>query len=92
MNVAKISNTINHLNNRFRNGGLIWGMKIIHDSHFGYDLGYYIKPSKIVMFAEELNLVTGTTKGEFHTTSSVIQYTKDNMELMMKKYKYKLTF
>jgi len=91
MNVGKIINTIQELNHHYKNGGLIWGMKIIYDSNFGYEFGYYIQPSKIVSFAEHINLVTGIVQEDFYTTCNIIPYTKENYEKMITKYNYKQT-
>ena len=90
MNTSRIAIVIHDLNDTRNNGGLVWGMKVIYDSGFGYELGHYVEPSKIVSFAHHINLTTGNVHGEFHTTYKVVPFTESNYKEVCDKYGYKL--
>ena len=66
------------------------GDKIIWDSHFGYEVGYFIKESDDIMYNSYLlHLVTGSVIGtSLRSKDEIIEYTDENLQIMIKKYDY----
>ena len=66
------------------------GIKIIWDSNFGYELGYFIKKSDENMYNTFLvDIRTGIITGKcMHYKNEILLYNSDNLELMKKKYNY----
>ena len=64
------------------------GQKIIWDSRFGYDLGYFIGDTNHNMYGTfGVDLVTGIVGGKlFVYESEVIPYNEDTIKQMVKKY------
>lgn len=70
------------------------GDKIIWDSFFGYELGYFIRKSdKYLYNSYRINLVTGIVEGEtLRSKDEIIPYNEDTIKEMIKKYGYTKTF
>ena len=89
MNIGSIINTIRETNTIVRNNGFLYRDPIIWDSGFGYEIGYYVGPSKITYAAQHVFLVTGTySRGDFHTTGKILHNNHKNRMLMNIKYGY----
>lgn len=68
------------------------GDKIIWDSHFGYEIGYFVGEGKL-MGTYEVNLVTGVVHGNVsHSTSEIHEYNESNVTEMVRKYGYRKNF
>ncbi len=67
------------------------GDKIIWDSGFGYEVGYYIKESDFNVYNTYLvNLSTGIVIGEcMHSKHEITAYNPKNLAEMESKYGYK---
>jgi hypothetical protein len=70
------------------------GDKIIWDSKFGWEVGYFLSDSHDVMYNTlEVNLVTGVVDGSImHSRDEIKPYTKELAKEMKKKYKYSRSF
>jgi hypothetical protein len=66
------------------------GDKIIWNSGFGYDIGYFISESDDVMYNSlKINLVTGIAQGDtLRSRDEILPYTDENIESMISKYNY----
>lgn len=66
------------------------GDKIIWDSDFGYEVGYYIKESDFNIYNTYLvNVCTGIVTGEcMHPKHEIIAYNPKNLAEMQNKYGY----
>ncbi len=68
------------------------GDKIIWDSHFGYELGYFVGTGS-GYYTFEVDLVTGCSQGLVSFTETEIhQFTDENHAKMIKKYKQTKNF
>lgn len=70
------------------------GDRIIWDSGFGYEIGYFIEDSERKMYNScTIDLLTGVVQGEsLRSKDEVLPYTKENQEKMVSKYKYNKAF
>ena len=69
------------------------GDKIIWDSRFGYDLGYFIGDTNHMDGAIGIDLVTGSVGGKlFAYPSEVISYNEETIKEIIKKYGYEKQF
>lgn len=70
------------------------GNKIIWDSHFGYEIGYFIEDSHNQMYGSyKIDLTTGVVQGEsLRPSSEVIPYDDKMINEMIKKYGYEKQF
>lgn len=71
------------------------GDKIIWDSGFGYELGYFIEESDHIIYnTYKVKLDTGITNGkeQLREKQSIILYNIDNYNKMVNKYKYEKHF
>jgi len=73
---------------------MIKGDKIIWDSGFGWEVGFYIRDSDDTIYnTHEVLLVTGVVNGSImHPRDEIKPYTKELAKEMKKKYKYNRTF
>ena len=64
--------------------------KIIWDSGFGYEIGYFIRVSdEIVCNTAIVELITGSQKGNtLRSKDSIYWYSEESLQKMYKKYKY----
>lgn len=66
-----------------------YGDKVIWDSGFGYDLGYYIRKDDNIYNNVRCDMVTGIAQREIsYSKTEVIPYTEEKHEEMKKKYRY----
>ena len=70
------------------------GDKIIWDSHFGYEIGYFIGENDNVVYnTYKVELITGIVTGvTSRSKHEVIPFTDEALKQMIKKYKYTKTF
>jgi hypothetical protein len=70
------------------------GDKIIWDSHFGYEIGYFIEDSKHQMYdSYKIDLITGIVQGESLRPSSEIKpYNEETFKEVCEKYNRKKIF
>ena len=69
------------------------GDKIIWDSGFDYDLGYFVKDSKTICYDRVMiNNVTGITGLCLLPVNEIISYTDKNRLRMKQKYHRELVF
>ena len=70
------------------------GDKIIWDSGFGYDIGYFIEDSEKIMYnSYKIELVTGVIQEEtLRSKDEIIPYNIENRIKMTTKYKYDKVF
>lgn len=70
------------------------GDKIIWDSGFGYEIGYFIEDSEKQMYnSYKIELVTGIVQEEtLRSKDEIILYTTENQIKMKNKYKYDKIF
>ena len=70
------------------------GDKIIWDSGFGYEIGYFIEDAEKQMYnSYKIELVTGIVQEEtLRSKDEIMLYTKENQSLMKAKYKYDKAF
>ncbi len=62
--------------------------KIIWDSHFGYEIGYFIGPG-VTQGTYEVDLETGVIQGKVsHACSEIHKYTPELLEQLKEKYRY----
>ena len=67
------------------------GDKIIWDSHFGYEIGYFIEESNDNMC--KVNIGTGIATGEcLHSKNEIHPYNLDKLSEMQNKYNYTKEF
>jgi hypothetical protein len=73
---------------------MVKGNKIIWDSGFGYDIGYFIENSEKIMYnSYKIELVTGVIQEEtIRSKDEIIPYNIENKIKMIKKYKYDKVF
>lgn len=66
------------------------GDKIIWDSGFGYEVGFFIGEGNDKMYnSYRINLVTGSVEGDsLRSKDEVIPYGKEEIKLMFNKYGY----
>jgi len=65
------------------------GDKIIWDSGFGYDLGYFVSEEDCIYNNVRCDMVTGVVHGvNSYRKSEVIPYTEEKHEEMNTKYSY----
>jgi len=68
------------------------GQRIIFDSGFGYELGYFVGDQKIDN-DYTINLITGKTTGEISISKDMVKdYSKELILMLSQKYGYTLTF
>ena len=66
--------------------------RIIWDSHFGYEIGYFIGDGKM-MATYEVILVTGKVQGLVsHSVSEIHKYSEDLVSKLSEKYGYQKQF
>jgi chemotaxis signal transduction protein len=66
--------------------------RIIWDSSFGYEIGYFIGDGKL-MSTYEVMLVTGKVQGLVsHSISEIHKYSEDLIDALSKKYGYEKKF
>ena len=77
------------MNNKFKQED-----KIIWNSLWGYELGYFISNSDDSMYnSYNVYLVTGSVEGEsLRSKDEIIPYNEDTIKEMVKKYGYTKTF
>lgn len=69
------------------------GDKIIWDSGFGYEIGYYIEESKYQYYQHEVDLVTGNVQGIVaHPMRELRVYTPESIQELTAKYGYEKSF
>ena len=70
------------------------GDKIIWDSGFGYEIGYFIEDTEKQMYnSYKIDLITGVVQEEtLRSKDEIILYTKENQSRMKAKYKYYKAF
>jgi len=70
------------------------GDKIIWDSGFGYEIGYFIEDSENKMYNSfKVELITGVVQEEtLISKDEIIPYTKESQEQMSNKYGYSKAF
>lgn len=70
------------------------GDKVIWNSGFGYEIGYFINESDENIFnTSKVNLITGIVIGEcLRTKREVIPFTPEKLDEMVKLYGYTLNF
>ena len=66
------------------------GDKIIWDSHFGYEIGYFIEESNENMYnTYKVDMITGIVTGEFyHSKNEIYLYSSAKQVEMQEKYGY----
>jgi len=64
------------------------GDKIIWDSHFGYEIGYYVSDEGVMYNTCLVKLVTGICPGVNNslTKHEIIPYNRENLTEMVTKY------
>ena len=63
------------------------GDKIIWDSHFGYEVGYFSKEKGVMYNTSEVDLVSGIVHGKLSVTSyEILAFTKEIVESLNVKY------
>jgi hypothetical protein len=68
------------------------GQRIIFDSGFGYELGYFVGDQKIDD-DYTINLITGKTTREISISKDMVKdYSKELILMLSQKYGYTLTF
>jgi hypothetical protein len=66
--------------------------KIIWDSHFGYEIGYFIGEG-VMYNTFEVDLITGVVHGSVsHSKSEIHPYSEELVEKLTNKYGYEKTF
>lgn len=70
------------------------GDRIIWDSGFGYEIGYFIEDGEKQMYNSfKIDLVTGVVQEEtLRSKDEIIPYTLENQNQMKVKYKYDKAF
>ena len=65
------------------------GDKIIWDSHFGYEIGYFIDVNPNMYYSYRVNMVTGIVQSKCSYTKSEIKlHTPESIKEMELKYGY----
>ena len=65
------------------------GDKIIWDSGWGYDIGYFIGESKTQYHHYKVNMVTGVVQGECtYPISEIKPYSEELIKELRERYKY----
>ena len=63
------------------------GDKIIWDSHFGYEVGYFSNEKGVMYNTSEVDLVSGIVHGKLSVTSyEILAFTKEIVESLNVKY------
>jgi hypothetical protein len=70
------------------------GDRIIWDSGFGYEIGYFIEDAEKQMYnSYKIELITGIVQEEtLISKDEIIPYTKENQNRMKVRYKYDKSF
>ena len=70
------------------------GDRIIWDSGFGYEIGYFIEDAEKQMYnSYKIELITGIVQEEtLRSKDEIIPYSKENQSQMKAKYKYDKAF
>lgn len=78
--------------NAFVIGGFVKGDKVVWDSHFGYEIGYFLGEG--VMFNTYLiDVCTGVIIGPCsHSKNEIHKYSDELIDSLTKKYKYEKRF
>ena len=69
---------------------MIKGDKIIWNSGFGYEIGYFIEKSDFNMYnTYKVNMISGKITGEcMHSKNEIFLYSDELLKQMKKIYKY----
>ncbi len=72
---------------------MVKGDKIIWDSGFGYDIGYYLKDIEQMSCSGQSYMVSGPIGGKFTDYSGrFLPFTKEKVDELNKKYEYPETW